>query len=95
MADLTEQLRNGTWGREDNAAVTALRVAIDGLKHITARLSPDDYAERKDNKAGTIVNILTSLPIGPGSAPEKAIDTAFRVVGQLPSPDPERDPIVG
>ena len=91
MADLTEVLRNGNWGREDNAAVTALRVAIDGLKHITARLNPDDYAERKDNKQATIVNIISSLPIGPGAVPEAAVDTAFRVVGALPPALPEED----
>lgn len=87
LADLTSQLATGAYGREDNAQVTALRTAIDGLKHITARLNPDDYAERRDHSSGVQVTIVSSLPLGPGAKPEAAIDTAFRVVGQLPNPN--------
>jgi hypothetical protein len=87
LAELTEQLASGTFGKEDNAQVTALKGAIDGLKHITSRLSPEDYAERRDDKSGVSVTIISSLPLGDGAKPEAAIDTAFRVVGRLPSPD--------
>jgi hypothetical protein len=90
LADLTERLATGEFSKEENAQVTALKTAIDGLKHITARLNPDDYAERRDNKSGVSVTIVSSLPLGPGSKPEAAIDTAFRVVGTLPPP-PEGD----
>ena len=82
MADLAEELRTRAFERDDNATVTAKRAALDALKHITARLAPADYAEPKSQNQGVSVTVVTSLPLGPNSLPEKPIDTAFRVISQ-------------
>jgi hypothetical protein len=87
MTDLANDLAGGNFGKEDNAQVTAIKGAIDTLKHITARLAPDLYAEQKAGAAGVSVTIVSTLPLGPGSRSEAAIDTAFRVVGNLPAPE--------
>ena len=84
MVDLADQLATGEFDRDSTAKVTAIRGAIDALKHATARLLPSDYGEQKPGAQGISVTIVTSLPMGPGSVPEQAIDTAFKVVGKLP-----------
>jgi len=83
MAAITSELATTDWGREDNPKVTALGKALDGLKHITARLHPEEYAEQKPGQQAIVVNLVTPLALRGG--PEAPIDTAFRVVGQLPA----------
>jgi hypothetical protein len=80
---LTNLLTTKDWGKDDNAQVTALRVAIDGLKHATARLLPSDYGEQKAGVPALAVTIVTSLPMS-GREPEAPMDTAFRVIGTVP-----------
>lgn len=83
MTDLAGYLARTKFKTEDNAQVTAIRTSIDAYKHITARLAPEVYAEQKPGNQGVIVNIVTSLPLGPGSIPEEPIDTTFRIVGKI------------
>lgn len=91
LVRLSHVLAHGKWDKDANAQVTAIRVAIDGLKHATARLLPSDYGEQKAGAQAMSVTIVTSLPMGPGSVPEAAVDTAFKVVGTVPQVEDRRE----
>lgn len=65
------------------AQVNGLKAAIDGYKHVAARLNPAQYGEQKAGQQGVAVFINTSLPIGPGEHPATTVDTDFTVVGQI------------
>jgi len=86
LAAITMELSKAEYGKEDGAKVQALRAAQDGLKHITSRLNPAQYGETKDKTGALTVIINTSLPIGPGDAPQTVVDGDFKVVLPLEGP---------
>lgn len=79
LAELTKRLSTSKFGRDSNAEVSALRAAIDGLKHITGRLNPGAYGEQKAGTQGITVIINTDLPIRDGDKPGETIEGDFKV----------------
>jgi hypothetical protein len=65
------------------AEVNAMKAAIDGYKHVAARLNPAQYGEQKAGQQGVAVFINTTLPIGPGEQPAEEIEKDFTVVAGL------------
>lgn len=83
LDEVTHTLAAGKFDRDDNATVTALRAAQDGLKHMTARLLPAMYGEQKAGAQGVTVVINTTLPMD--EAP-KVVEGEFKVALPLPGP---------
>lgn len=69
--DLTNELKNGKWGKEDSAMVRALDRAITAFFYAAARLAPREYGERPDKQVVVPIQINTSLNLGQDGAPRK------------------------
>lgn len=74
-----------SWEAMTAAEVNAMKAAIDGYKHIAARLNPAQYGEQKAGQQGVVVMINTTLPVGLDEKPSMAVDTDFTVIRKIES----------
>lgn len=91
IAELSALLSRGKDATTDEplsaAQVNGLKAAIDGYKHVAARLNPAQYGEQKAGQQGVVVMINSTLPLGDGAGPVNAIDADFTAVVKLEGPD--------
>lgn len=89
--DLARALKEGTWAKDQTNQVSAMRIAIEGLREAAARMAPREYGVRPASSVVVPVQINTTLDLSPGLPRGIAASDTYSVEIPLPAPDPARD----